>query len=216
MNRAKIAESNLIEEGRRPSDLSKGTSTTNLRMRESHTSLLVIDLQRKLINNIAHKDLIVWNTRKLIEATKILSMQIKSTEQNPNKLGPTITEIDDLLDEKPFSKMSFSCIECKGLIDGYISSSVDTILICGIETHVCVQQTALDLISEGFNVYIVIDAIGSRNILDHEIAIKRLAYAGAILSTTESAIFELCSTAQRPEFNKISSIIKKTQSDSEK
>ena len=86
------------------------------------------------------------------------------------------------------------------------------ILICGFETHICVQQTALDLLNSDFNVFIPIDAVGSRVLIDHKTALKRLESAGAIISTTESVIFEWCKTADRQEFKLISQLIKGTNS----
>ena len=86
--------------------------------------------------------------------------------------------------------------------------NTDTLLLCGIETHICIQQTALDLHKKGFHVYLSVDAIGSRDIRDHEIALIRMNAEGIKLATTESAIFELCESAENPQFRRISQLIK--------
>jgi len=88
---------------------------------------------------------------------------------------------------------------------------IKNILLCGVETHICVQQTALDLFTLDYNVFVAIDAVGSRNIIDHEVALRRIENAGGIISTTESVIFEWCKSADRNEFRDLSGIIKKNK-----
>ena len=104
--------------------------------------------------------------------------------------------------------MSFSCCGASMFNEKLQQERKKNILITGIESHVCVLQTCLDLISRGYNTYLVIDAISSRNLLDHQAAIKRLNANGSILTTTETVTFELCRTAERKEFKSISKLIK--------
>ena len=185
-------------------------TTGHKRMEANDTGLLVIDVQEKLITPIKNKEMILVNIKKLIDAGKILKMNNFFTEQNPNKLGSTVESFFCDQEKEIYAKMSFSCFSCETLIKSLEDKKITNLLLCGIETHVCVLQTALDLISCGFNIYVAIDAMRSRNTIDHDIAIRRLQSAGAILATTESAIFEWCKTADRVEFKEISKIIKST------
>tara|TARA_Y100001968_G_scaffold217938_1_gene200581 strand:+ start:61036 stop:61599 length:564 start_codon:yes stop_codon:yes gene_type:complete len=177
-------------------------------MNERNSLLLIIDVQEKLIKAILNKDHIIFNIKKLIEVTRILNMDILFSEQNPEKLGNTLNELSNEYQDKIFSKKKFSCANFHKLNEVLESHPIKNILLCGIETHVCIQQTALELKSKGYNIFICVDAVGSRNPIDHNIALKRLEYSGAILSTTESSIFELCGTSDREEFRLISSVIK--------
>tara|TARA_Y100001968_G_scaffold323881_1_gene362273 strand:- start:163 stop:771 length:609 start_codon:yes stop_codon:yes gene_type:complete len=172
--------------------------------------LLIIDMQEKLMNVIPNKEKIISNTIKLIDAANTLNTPIFHTEQNPIKLGGTIQKIRELLSLNSFSKMSFSCMGCKDLTKKLKKYQIKNIIICGIEAHVCVLQTALDLIEQKYSVHIILDAISSRNSLDRDTAFQRLQAKGAILSTTETIIFEICKTSEREEFRQVSKIIKRT------
>ena len=171
-------------------------------------ALLIIDAQEKLITSIKNKELILGNINKLIESSLILRVHQYFTEQNPEKLGSTIQSITKDKQITSYSKMSFSCIECKGLIRDIESKNIKNLVLCGIETHICVQQTAIDLKNRGINIVVPIDAVGSRYSIDHETALRRLAYAGVIITSTESIIFEWCKSADREEFKSISNIVK--------
>tara|TARA_Y100001968_G_C19128178_1_gene605340 strand:+ start:60 stop:623 length:564 start_codon:yes stop_codon:yes gene_type:complete len=177
---------------------------------ESNSMLLIVDMQERLLKAIPERDNLIFNIAKLIEASNILNIKNIYSEQNPNKLGSTVKEIVQTGNSIIFDKMSFSCCGSKKLINFLEHEYIDTVVICGIESHVCVQQTSIDLIQLGYNVVIAVDAINSRNIYDHEIAIKRIENSGVIVSTTESIIFEWCKTADRVEFKNISEIIKKS------
>ncbi|WP_320667988.1 hydrolase [Prochlorococcus sp. MIT 1307] len=180
-----------------------------LRMKEKSTAIIVIDVQEKLAKAIENKDDILFNIRKLIDAGIILNIPQFFTEQNPHKLGETVKLLGDYKNKNTFSKMSFSCFKCSALINKIENLSLKNILLCGVETHICVQQTALDFIANGFNVFIAADSVGSRNNIDHITALRRLEKAGAIISTTESIIFEWCRNAERSEFKGISELIKR-------
>ena len=171
-------------------------------------ALLIIDAQEKLITSIENKELILGNINKLIESSLILRVHQYFTEQNPEKLGSTTQSITKDKQIKSYSKMSFSCIECKGLIRDIKTKNIKNLVLCGIETHICVQQTAIDLKNRGINIFVPIDAVGSRYSIDHETAIRRLQYAGVIITSTESIIFEWCKSADREEFKSISNIVK--------
>ena len=177
-------------------------------MKTNDTVLLIIDVQEKLINSIKNKDTMIKNCIKLISASKILGVEIIFTEQNPSRLGKTLEDLRIDSNDKIFTKMSFSCCQCKDLINMFKRNRIRNILISGIETHVCVQQTSIELIGMGFRPFVTVDAISSRNLIDHNVAIKRLENSGIVLTSTEACIFELCKTSDRKEFKQISKLIK--------
>ena len=170
-------------------------------------ALLIIDVQEKIIRAIFNKDLIIKNIKKLTNAYQILEENIFISEQNPLKLGKTIPEILPKTRFKKIEKMVFSLANIQDFLNELKNKKITNLIVCGIETHICIQQTALDCLQKGFEVILISDAMGSRNRVDHEIALQRMNQSGAILTTTESIIFELCKTADRKEFKEIRNII---------
>ena len=170
-------------------------------------ALLIIDLQEKIIRPIFNKDSIIKNIKKLVNAYQILEENIYISEQNPLKLGATIPELLPKNGFKKIEKMEFSLANIKEFLEELKNKKITNLIVCGIETHICIQQTALDCLRKGFEVILVSDAMSSRNRVDHEIALQRMTKSGAILTTTESIIFELCKTADRKEFKEIRNII---------
>ena len=170
-------------------------------------ALLIIDLQEKIIRSIFNKDLITKNIKKLVNAYQILEENIFISEQNPLKLGATIPELLPKNRFKKIEKMEFSLANIKEFLEELKNKKITNLIVCGIETHICIQQTALDCLRKGFEVILVSDAMSSRNRVDHEIALQRMTKSRAILTTTESIIFELCKTADRKEFKEIRNII---------
>jgi len=170
-------------------------------------ALLIIDIQEKIIRPIFNKDSITKNIKKLINAYEILEENIIVSEQNSFKLGATIPELLPKNGFKKIEKMEFSLANIKEFLEELKNKKITNLIVCGIETHICIQQTALDCLQKGFEVILVSDAMSSRNRVDHEIALQRMIQSGAILTTTESIIFELCKTADRKEFKEIKNII---------
>ncbi len=170
-------------------------------------ALIMIDIQEKILRPIINKDLITKNIQKLINAYQILEENIFISEQNPLKLGTTIPELLPKAGYKKIEKMEFSLACRKEFLKELENKKVTNLIVCGIETHICVQQTVLDCLQKGFEVILISDAMSSRNIVDHDIALRRMTLKGAILTTTESIIFELCKTADREEFKEIRNII---------
>lgn len=170
--------------------------------------LLVVDMQEKLLPFIRESEVLVRRCRKLMTAAKLFSVPICSTEQYPRGLGHTTPELQTLLGPLP-EKQRFSCSEVlHDQIRGYLDSGRDQVVLCGIESHVCVLQTAFDLMALGFRVFIVADAVGSRGEIDYEIALKRMSDGGGVLVTHESVLFEWCETSADPNFKQISQLIK--------
>ena len=170
-------------------------------------ALLIIDIQGKIISPILNKDLIIKNIKKLLNAYQILEENIIVSEQSPLKLGGTIPELLPKAGFKKIEKMEFSLANRKEFLKEIENKKITNLIVCGIETHICIQQTVLDCLEKGFEVLLISDAMSSRNRVDHEIALQRMIQKGAILTTTESIIFELCKTANRKEFKEIRNII---------
>jgi len=174
-------------------------------MSRGDTALLVVDVQEKLVAAIADGPRVAWNVRRLIDGAKVLGLAVVATEQYPKGLGPTVPELAERLGAVP-SKLAFSCGGCGGLLDGLQARGINKILVCGIETHVCIQQTVLDLLADGWRVYVAADAAGSRFDVDHRTALGRMDSAGATITTTEAALFEWCEAAGTAEFKQISQL----------
>jgi nicotinamidase-related amidase len=171
------------------------------------TALLVVDVQEKLVPAIADHDLVVFNTRRLIDGAKILGIPVLGTEQYPRGLGPTVPELAERLGPMP-DKLTFTCCGCTDVFEKWQDVGIHKILVTGIETHVCVQQTVLDLLGDGWRVYLAVDAVGSRFPLDRETALRRMDSSGAVLTTTEAALFEWCQVAGTPQFKEISRLVR--------
>jgi nicotinamidase-related amidase len=176
-------------------------------MSRDDTALVVIDVQDRLLPAIADGDRVVWNIRRLIDGARTLGMDVVATEQYPKGLGATATVLAERLGEIP-DKLMFSCRECGDLIRQLAERGRRKLLVVGIESHVCVQQSVLDLMGEGFRVYVAVDAVGSRHRIDCQTALRRMDSAGAVLTTTEAALFEWCEVAGTPEFRQISQLVR--------
>ena len=175
---------------------------------ENETLLLIVDVQQKLINNIKGSQLLIFNIKKLIDTCNLLNVNIAITEQNPLKLGMTLESILNDNEYPKFEKMEFSCSENKNFLNYINKNNFKNIIVCGIESHICILQTSIDLLQKGLNILIPRDAIGSRNEIDNDTAFIRLILSGAVASTTESLICELCKTSSRKEFKDVSKILK--------
>lgn len=176
-------------------------------MSRGDSALLVVDVQEKLIRLIPGHERIIWNVRRLIDGAKLLGVRTFATEQYPQGLGPTVAELAGRLGPIP-GKVAFSCQGCEETVAALAGTGIYKVLLAGIETHVCIQQTALDLIAAGYRVYLAVDAAGTRFPIDHEIALRRLESAGATLTTTEAALFEWCEKSGTPEFKQISGLVR--------
>jgi nicotinamidase-related amidase len=178
-------------------------------MSRDDTALAVIDVQQKLISLVPGHERMVWNIRRLIDGATLLGLPLLATEQYPQGLGPTVPELAKRLKDIP-GKVAFSSCGCDEFRAQLATTGVPKILLAGIEAHVCVQQTALDLIGNGFRVYAAVDAIGSRHAIDYDIALRRMELAGVTLTTTEAALFEWCAQSATPEFKQISALVRET------
>jgi len=178
-------------------------------LRRENTALLIIDVQARILNAIPNKEALTRNILKLIEGVKILNIPIYYVEQYPEGLGRTVPEIKEaLINLNPIGKMSFSCSGANNLFHEFNKKGITQILVCGIESHVCVQQTVLDLISNNFQVDVVADAVSSRKKEDYEFALDRMRSNGAEITTIEAILFELLGVCGTDEFRTVCTLLK--------
>lgn len=174
-----------------------------------NTLLIVVDVQGKLAHLMHRKEMLFENLRKIIKGMQVLAIPILWTEQNPEKLGPTIPEIANLLsDIHPISKLSFSCCRSDRFMQALTRLKLKQVLIAGIETHICVYQTAVDLENLGYEVQVVTDAVSSKTAENKQIGLEKMKDAGATLTSTETALFELLKGADAAKFKEILKIVK--------
>ncbi len=178
-------------------------------LRRESTALLIVDIQEKILAAMKNPDSVIENTLKLIKGFKILNVPIFYTEQYPKGLGPTAVKLSqELQGLRSIPKMSFSCFGADNLFERLIDNKIAQVVVVGIEAHVCVQQTVLDLLASKFQVDVPADAVSSRNTLDYETALRRMQRHNAEITTTESVLFELLNICGTEEFKEISNIIK--------
>ena len=174
-----------------------------------NTTLLIVDIQGNLAHLMHGKELLFKNVQKLIKGIQILGIPILWVEQNPRGLGPTIPEIADLLSNiQPISKMSFSSCRNDRFLQALNALNRKQVLIAGIEAHVCVYQTAAELVDIGYDVQVVTDAVSSRNMENKEIGLQRMRDSGVSLTSVETALFELLKVAEGEQFREILKIVK--------
>lgn len=171
-----------------------------------HSALLVIDVQEKLLARIPVRESLVRNVSFLIDGAKLVEVPIIATEQYPKGLGPTVAELAQKVPTRP-DKVAFSCCAIPSVTETFRQQGRSKIVLAGMETHVCVLNTALDLLAGGFLVYLAVDAIASRFTLDHDVALRRLEKAGAILTTSETVLFEWVGGSAHPKFKQVSTLV---------
>ncbi len=170
--------------------------------------LIFIDVQGRLSDLVDGADSLFKNLRRLLEGMKALEVPVIVTEQIPEKLGPTRAEFQPLISEPPVVKTSFSCCGEPGFLQTLKKNGRRHTILCGIETHVCVYQTARDLLADGYEVYAVTDAVSSRDPANKTLALRRMETEGVKLTGTEMLLFELLGDATAPPFKSILQIIK--------
>ncbi len=177
---------------------------TQLLPRES--AVLVVDVQEKLMARIPGADELIRNSVFLLDAAKILEVEVAATEQYPKGLGPTVAPLAQRVPARP-EKLGFSCCAVPHLADGLRARGRTRIVLVGIEAHVCVLNTTLDLLAGGFQVYLAVDALASRYAIDRDTALRRLEKAGAILTTVETCAFEWMGGSNHPSFKQVSALV---------
>ena len=180
-----------------------------MRIRGGETIGLIIDLQVRLLPHITRSEQLIARCVTLLKGLHLLGIPTVFTEQYPKGLGPTDERVASLLGpEPPMEKTSFSCCGESAVMTNLKTSGKKTVLVAGIEAHVCVQQTVLDLPDGGFVPVVVEDCIGSRNESDKIIALDRMRAAGTVVTTVESVLFELMENSRHPSFKAVSALVK--------
>lgn len=174
-----------------------------------NTVLLIIDVQDRLVGMLKNSEEITKNNMILSKTAKLLGLPVIITEQYPQGLGSTIIEIRENLDqERIFEKQTFSALDNENVKDTLNSLGRKNIILTGIESHICVYQTALALLENGYNVYVVKNAVSSRKTKDYRTALELMRDFGARLTCVETVLFELLKTSTHPNFKEIQSLIK--------
>jgi len=180
-----------------------------MRIKAESSIFVQVDIQEKLFPHIQDNEELEKNLQVLIKGLKLHQIPIIVNEQYKKGIGETISSIRELTDDYPhFEKTTFSCCGNEDGLQAIKDSKRDTVILAGIETHVCVLQTAIDLLQEGFKVVLVTDCVNSRKQTDKDMAIQRLIQAGVIPTTYESLLFELTVNAKHPVFKEISKLVK--------
>lgn len=173
------------------------------------TVFALVDVQGRLAQTMADRERLFDNLQRLVKGMRALAIPILWLEQNPRGLGPTIPELAALLtDLQPIPKLTFSCCRCPAFMEALQAVGRRQVLLAGIEAHVCIYQTAMDLQAQGYHVEVVADAVSSRTAQNREIALMRLRDAGISLTSVEMALFELLKVAEGPAFKEILAIVK--------
>ncbi|MDR3233937.1 MAG: isochorismatase family protein [Planctomycetaceae bacterium] len=173
--------------------------------------LLVVDVQEHLMPVIVRGDSIVFNVQRLLEAAQVLDIPIIVSEQYPKGLGATVIDVARIIPKSVpiIAKRAFSVCAVEEICREIENRNVPKIILCGVEGHICVLQSALDLLTMGKETILVTDAAGSRCQYDYETALRRLESSGVTLTTTESILFEWCNTSEHPQFKIISRLVQK-------
>ena len=174
-----------------------------------NTVLVAIDFQERLFPVMHDKEKLLRQVIKLIQGAKVLDIPVILTEQYPKGLGPTLPEIAELLpDIKPIEKTCFSCCDAESFNSALEATHRKQVLICGIEAHICVYQTAVTLSQAGYEVQVVADCVSSRDPENKMVSLFKLGSAGIPPTTMETALFELLKIASGEKFRQISNIVK--------
>ncbi len=178
-------------------------------LKRDNTVLIVVDVQDGLAHAMYNKEVLFENLQKLIKGSKILGIPILWTEQNPKGLGPTIPEVANLLsDIRPISKLSFSGCGNERFMEALRALNRDQVLLAGIEAHVCIYQTAVDLANLGYEIQVVVDAVSSRTKENKLIGLEKIREVGVSLTSVETVLFELLKVAKGSQFREILKIVK--------
>jgi nicotinamidase-related amidase len=169
---------------------------------------MIIDVQER-INAVMADQGHIPRLEVLVEACRGLEVPVIGSEQYPQGLGPTVGSLADALGSEFLGKLTFSCARDEGLLEAVKATGRQQIIVTGIEAHVCVLQTAVDLLAKGLEVHVPHDAVNSRRPADREWALRRMAGAGAVITTTESALFELLERCDTADFKAVAKLIKK-------
>jgi nicotinamidase-related amidase len=189
---------------------SEHAAAADLALDRANALLLIVDVQERLCTAMPPGPLAALekNARVLIRAARRLDIPVVATEQYPKGLGPTVASLKELLPADPMTKMEFSCGASKEIARRILGAGRKQVIVAGMEAHVCVFQTVRDLLRGGFSVFIAQDAILSRTEANRSVGLGLCEKAGAVLSSTETILFDLLGVAGTPEFKELTALIK--------
>ncbi|QJR80285.1 hydrolase [Alteromonas pelagimontana] len=176
---------------------------------KSHTGLLIIDVQGKLATLVNNSEAMIAHIAALGEAAVLLDLPVIVLEQNPEKLGNTVAQISSITQAKTLSKCTFNACESQNFVDAMTAANRQNWLVCGIETHICVYQTVLGLAERGYHPEVVVDAVGSRNPINKQMAIDKMARSGIAITSFEMCLYELIKDCRDDVFKSILSLVKR-------
>jgi len=181
-----------------------------MKITRENTIAMMIDFQEKLVPAIYENEKLIEETAKLIKGLKTLGCPIVFTQQYTKGLGMTVKPLQDAYEDEftYLDKVTFSCMDNEEMKKAIVDSGKKNVVIAGMESHICVMQTVIDLLELGYNVYLVEDCISSRTNANKQVGIKRMMQEGAKITSLESVLFELANKAGTPEFKVISNLIK--------
>ena len=174
-----------------------------------NTALIIIDVQEKLFRVMLHKEALAENLQKIIKGAQVLEIPLLVTEQNPAALGPSIPEFTNILPNiQPISKLSFSCCGEQKFLNKLSALNCKQLLLAGIEAHICIYQTALELLEKSYEVQVLADCVSSRTEENKKLGLEKIKEAGGSVTSVEIALFELMRVAEGGTFKEISKIVK--------
>jgi nicotinamidase-related amidase len=171
--------------------------------------VVLVDMQPSFLNPIWRSEKILERCRFLLESAKLLDVPVIATEQYPSRMGGTEESLLPYLSVAPIPKMTFSCAGCELFVQELRQRAPKQVILVGIETHICVNQTAHHLLGQGFEVFLGMDAISSRSSDMHFTGVTRIHDAGAVLAHTESLVYEWLNSAEDPKFKEALQIVKR-------
>ena len=179
-----------------------------MKLDRSRAALVVVDVQEAFRPAVLDFERVAGNVAKLVRGARILGLPTLVTEQYPKGLGRTVPEVTEHLDVTPIEKVCFSAVDAEGFTTALHEARRDQVLLCGIEAHVCVNQTAEDLILDGIEVHVAQDAVTSRTAENKALGLHKMERSGAVATSVETALFELLGRAGTPEFKEVQALVK--------
>ncbi|HKK82040.1 MAG TPA: isochorismatase family protein [Prolixibacteraceae bacterium] len=180
-----------------------------MKLDKQNTIVVVVDIQERLFSVMSNKELLLDNNKKLLAGAQVLDLPVLASQQYTKGLGETLPELSGLIENfSPIEKTVFSCYDEPDFISALEENDCKNIVLAGIESHVCVLQTAIDLKDAGYNPIVIFDCVSSRKESDKALALERFRHEGIMVTGMESFLFELTRGAKEPGFKEISKIVK--------
>jgi nicotinamidase-related amidase len=173
-----------------------------------HSGLLVVDLQEPFLGSVVDRDAVVATARLLLQTAAILEIPVVATTQYAERLGPVAAEAAELLSSPAVDKIAFSCCGASAFVDAVNRTHRRVWVLCGVEAHICVSQTAHDLLQRGHRVHVVADGVSSRTLANREIGLRKMAGSGVVITSAETVIYEWLGEAGTPEFKEVLKLIR--------